>query len=307
MCIRDRVSTQSTGVSVWHKSMCLGEGPVGGPEVPQSKGVQACATNDSTKPVTRSRGRSWSSRQAPVVLATPSASQARTTRPRANSWPPKKSATSPAWLRYVSLWLHQLRGELLDTESQFGDGGVAPLGDVLLPAQTGLSRPTLVLDLDETLCHVDSSKVLKLRPAAGRFLEEVAEMYEVVIYTAAERWHADPILDELERSAGVPFAHRLYREHCQELGAKGAIVKDLRRIGRDMRRVLIVDNSPESFVLQPENGVPIESYFGSEHDHVLPQMALFLKKVTKWVAKEGDLRPRIQRCHRRCCFHSPSP
>eukprot|EP00656_Telonema_subtile_P042883 TRINITY_DN488_c0_g1_i1.p1 TRINITY_DN488_c0_g1~~TRINITY_DN488_c0_g1_i1.p1 ORF type:complete len:266 (-),score=29.23 TRINITY_DN488_c0_g1_i1:56-853(-) len=232
------------GVSVWHKSMCLGEGPVGGPEVPQSKGVQACATNDSTKPVTRSRGRSWSSRQAPVVLATPSASQARTTRPRANSWPPKKSATSPAWLRYVSLWLHQLRGELLDTESQFGDGGVAPLGDVLLPAQTGLSRPTLVLDLDETLCHVDSSKVLKLRPAAGRFLEEVAEMYEVVIYTAAERWHADPILDELERSAGVPFAHRLYREHCQELGAKGAIVKDLRRIGRDMRLSLIHISEP---------------------------------------------------------------
>lgn len=259
----------------------------------------------ASKPTTRPRACSWKDRRPALQDLKPTSGVLQPTRRRAKSWTEKRgTAVIPAWLRFVSLWLQQLRVQLLDTSSPFGDGGHAELGDVLLPPQLGPARATLVLDLDETLVHVDAEKSLHVRPGAVAFLAEVVELYEVVVYTAAERYHADPILDLLEQEARVSISHRLYREHCQVMGEKQAMVKDLRRLGRDMGRILIVDNSPESFVFQPENAVPIESYFGGGDDAVLPEMLVFLKRVDRWVQKEGDVRPRLERCHRHSCFHS---
>ena len=43
-------------------------------------------------------------------------------------------------------------------------------------------------------------------------------------------------------------------------------VKDLSRLGRDLRRTVIIDNNPFSFLLQPENGVPCVPFFGHQAD-----------------------------------------
>ena len=43
-------------------------------------------------------------------------------------------------------------------------------------------------------------------------------------------------------------------------------VKDLGRLNRDLARVVLVDNTPWSFLLQPANGVPAAPYLGSPHD-----------------------------------------
>lgn len=45
---------------------------------------------------------------------------------------------------------------------------------------------------------------------------------------------------------GVLLYHREYREH----------VKDLSCISKDLSRIVIVDNNPFSFLLQPLNGIP---------------------------------------------------
>ena len=56
----------------------------------------------------------------------------------------------------------------------------------ILPA--GKKMYTLVLDLDETLVHYieteDEAKML-VRPGASEFLEEMAQYYEIVIFTAS--------------------------------------------------------------------------------------------------------------------------
>lgn len=49
------------------------------------------------------------------------------------------------------------------------------------------------------------------------------------------------------------FRARLFRESC--VFHRGNYVKDLSRLGRDLRRVLIVDNSPASYVFHPNNAV----------------------------------------------------
>ena len=49
-----------------------------------------------------------------------------------------------------------------------------------------------MLDLDETLVHFDEdTDYLAIRPYATEFLEEMANYYEIVIFTAGMKDYAD--------------------------------------------------------------------------------------------------------------------
>jgi len=45
--------------------------------------------------------------------------------------------------------------------------------------------------------------------------------------------------------------------------------KDLRIINKDLSRIVLVDNSPFSFLYQFENGIPILPYNGGEDSELL--------------------------------------
>lgn len=63
--------------------------------------------------------------------------------------------------------------------------------------------------------------------------------------------YADPVADLLDQW-GV-FRARLFRESC--VFHRGNYVKDLSRLGRELQNVIIVDNSPASYIFHPENAV----------------------------------------------------
>lgn len=55
-----------------------------------------------------------------------------------------------------------------------------------------------MLDLDETLVHyyeVGGEGSFRIRPGCDKFLKEMSELYEVVIFTAAMQDYADWVLD----------------------------------------------------------------------------------------------------------------
>jgi len=53
-------------------------------------------------------------------------------------------------------------------------------------------------------------------------------------------------------------------------------------MGRDMGSILIVDNSPVSYCLQPENGIPIRSWFDDIRDRELSALATFLIELNRF-------------------------
>lgn len=113
-----------------------------------------------------------------------------------------------------------------------------------LPEAPG--RYTLVLDLDETLVHYfeenDEGHYL-IRPGCEEFLQEASQYYELVIFTAALQDYADWVLDQVDVDRCI--THRLYRQHA--IPAGNYYIKDISRLGRDISKIIIVDNVAENF------------------------------------------------------------
>ncbi|CAL5183653.1 unnamed protein product [Lathyrus oleraceus] len=161
----------------------------------------------------------------------------------------------------------------------------------LLPP-TLSNRKTVFLDLDETLVHstttlppgsfdfiirptIDGEPMdfyVSKRPGVDELLESLATKYEIVIFTAALEEYASLVLDRLDRHRFI--SHRLYRDSCRNIDGK--LVKDLSVVGRDLKRVVIVDDNPVSFSNQPENAILIRPFVDDVSDRELWKLRGFL-------------------------------
>ncbi|XP_073866247.1 carboxy-terminal domain RNA polymerase II polypeptide A small phosphatase 1 isoform X2 [Macaca fascicularis] len=168
----------------------------------------------------------------------------------------------------------------------------------LLPAAKAQDSDKIcvVIDLDETLVHssfkpvnnadfiipveidgvVHQVYVLK-RPHVDEFLQRMGELFECVLFTASLAKYADPVADLLDKWGA--FRARLFRESC--VFHRGNYVKDLSRLGRDLRRVLILDNSPASYVFHPDNAVPVASWFDNMSDTELHDLLPFFEQLSR--------------------------
>ncbi len=137
----------------------------------------------------------------------------------------------------------------------------------LPPLDKSKYKYTLVVDLDETLVHYveeDEKSFVQIRPYADHFLKEMGKYFEIVIFTAAAEDYADIVLKELDKNNFISY--KLYRKHTNQ--NNGVFIKDLSKLGRDIKKVCIIDNNKENFGLQPENGLHISSFFGDHFLHL---------------------------------------
>ncbi|XP_026394877.1 CTD small phosphatase-like protein 2 isoform X2 [Papaver somniferum] len=183
---------------------------------------------------------------------------------------------------------------------------VPSLWPLLLPKETRKRKSiTLVLDLDETLVHStlehcddadftfpvfcnmkEHTVYVRQRPYLKPFLEKVAEMFEIIVFTASQSSYAEQLLNILDPS-GKLISERAYRESC--LFSDGSYTKDLTVLGVDLAKVAIIDNSPQVFRLQVNNGIPIKSWFDDPSDRALVSLLPFLETLVD----ADDVRPII--------------
>ncbi|KAJ5799216.1 uncharacterized protein N7518_001284 [Penicillium psychrosexuale] len=172
-------------------------------------------------------------------------------------------------------------------------------------------QKTLVLDLDETLIHslakggrMSSGHMVEVklsipttaslspggpqttlgpqhpilyyvhkRPHCDEFLRKVSKWYKLVIFTASVQEYADPVIDWLEQERKY-FQGRLYRQHCTF--RNGAYIKDLSSVEPDLSKVMILDNSPMSYIFHEDNAIPIEGWINDPTDngllHLIPML-----------------------------------
>ncbi|ORZ17427.1 NLI interacting factor [Lobosporangium transversale] len=156
----------------------------------------------------------------------------------------------------------------------------------------GARKKTLVLDLDETLIHstsrgsrsqgymvevlVDRHACLYYvykRPHVDYFLKKVSEWYKLVIFTASMAEYADPVIDWLDQNRTL-FEKRYFRQAC--FFRNGSYLKDLTVVEQDLSSVCLLDNSPVSYSLNKENGIPIDSWIDDPNDEALLDLLPFL-------------------------------
>ncbi|KAI8800133.1 NLI interacting factor [Cladochytrium replicatum] len=151
---------------------------------------------------------------------------------------------------------------------------------------------TLVLDLDETLIHSTSrgsrnhdhmievlvEKHVCLyyvykRPHVDYFLRKVSEWYRVVIFTASMPEYADPVIDWLDTNRTL-ISKRYFRQSCTQ--HNGTYMKNLAIVEPDLSQVCLIDNSPISYAINQDNGIPISGWMNDPQDEALLDLLPFL-------------------------------
>jgi len=176
-----------------------------------------------------------------------------------------------------------------------------------LPPKKNKLKKTLILDLDETLIHsifdsktkersdlqlnflINDQKILvktKIRPNVDIFLEKMSKIFEIIIFSAGISEYVNPIINILDKNNYI--AYKLFREHCSILDI--GYTKDLIRLNRNLKDIIILDNNPISYIFNIENGIPIKSWTGEKRDKEL----LNLIPILEFLSEVDDVRKYIK-------------
>lgn len=85
--------------------------------------------------------------------------------------------------------------------------------------------------------------------------------------------------------------HRLFRESCT-LNQQGVYVKDLSKLGRPLNKCFIIDNSPFSYLFQPDHALPCTTWFEDKSDQELLEILLLLEEIYR---SEDDITITLKR------------
>ena len=138
--------------------------------------------------------------------------------------------------------------------------------------------------MDETLVHFfedNFEAYVKVRMGAENFITVLSKYCEIVIFTASTKYYADIVIDGLDCKNLIDY--KLYREHTYDYN--GINVKDLSKLGRDLTKIIIIDNIEENYIFQKNNGLNIIDFEGDENDDELQYLLEDLLEVVSTPGK----------------------
>jgi len=175
---------------------------------------------------------------------------------------------------------------------EWSDEYAKPVHDKLLPDWSQMPNVpqdipiphTLVLDFENTL--VSSTWDRKYgwrhakRPGVDKFLMDMAQYYEIVLYSPSLDL-IDPAVTSLDKSGCI--MHRLYRDAT--FFHNGFHVKDLKRLNRNINRIVVIDDDLDENQFHPQNVIRVKPYDdpSNQSDNTLARITPFLIEI----AREG--------------------
>jgi len=190
-----------------------------------------------------------------------------------------------------------------------------------LPSLGSSSPPkkTLILDLDETLLFSSQKRCIfllfiqsnlklldemnkngnlekarfhiQIRPYLQDFIESLANLYEIVVYTSGVKEYAEAVVKKINSASKNAIKYVLHRKHCIRSG--DIMIKDIRILkNRSPENIVILDNTVLSHTQQLENIIYIPAFVGQENDKELKIIKEFLIKLSSVLT---DVRPYVQR------------
>jgi Dullard-like phosphatase family protein len=148
----------------------------------------------------------------------------------------------------------------------------------------------LVLDLDETLTHnniLSFGNYFMLRPGVIEFLTKVSINFEIIIFTSSAKSYANNILNKIDPLKKF-ISYRLYKKHTLFEGGK--TIKDLSKIGRDLKKIIMVDNLRTNAKYQLENLYLIKTWTDDVMDKELEILGNFLETIVNAGKYDNDIR-----------------
>ena len=129
----------------------------------------------------------------------------------------------------------------------------------------------LVIDLDETLIHnlnLPFGDYFFVRPGLFDFLEKIHEIFEIIVFTAGQKKYAYSIIDKIDYKNYISYI--LYKKHV--IYEDGYPVKKLDLIGRDLNKVVYVDNLENNAKYNKKNFYMISSWYNNIYDNELDKL-----------------------------------
>ena len=151
----------------------------------------------------------------------------------------------------------------------------------------------LVLDIDETISHtmrLSFGNYFLLRPGVIHLIKKLYHFYEIDIFTAAIKRYADNIVNKLDPN-DIYINYRFYREHCIYEGTKS--VKKLIRIGRDLNKIIFVDNIKYNAKYNMDNLYHVSSWKDDVYDEEITKLQDLLIEIIVNGTFKDDIRKGI--------------
>ena len=143
-------------------------------------------------------------------------------------------------------------------------------------SQEDYGKYSIVLDLDETLVYARQGPV-RARPGAQQFLRSLGRSCEAIIWTAGESGYAQNAVRQIDTNRVVK--HSVYRD-SRWFGSDKSGTKNLRMLGRDMNRSLLVENTPDCIRDNQENSILLPDYLGGADTGAMADLENLVRDLT---------------------------
>ena len=146
----------------------------------------------------------------------------------------------------------------------------------------------LVIDLDETLIHnlnLPFGDYFFVRPGVFDFFEEIHDIFEIIVFTAGQKNYAYSIIDKIDYKNYISYI--LYKKHI--IYEDGNAIKKLDMIGRDLNKIVFVDNLENNAKYNKKNLYLISSWFNNIYDNQICKLKEKLLNIANSGKYDDDI------------------